>query len=141
MTAPDGRLRPVTGDHDTAGHWEAAARGEIAVRMCHDCGQALHLPRAHCFACGGDNTGWRAVPGRAHLYAWTVVEHQVHPAYPAPYTAVLVELDDPAGVRMAGYLPGRRDLHAGQPMKVRFEDLGDGTVLPQWEPVQEGKRP
>ncbi|GAA2454413.1 OB-fold domain-containing protein [Actinomadura vinacea] len=138
MSGPEaGRLLPVLDDPDTAGHWEAAARGEVVVRTCRDCGQVLHLPRAHCFGCGGDDTWWRPVPGRARLYSWTVVEHQVHPAYPVPYTAVLVELEEPAGVRLAGFLPGRPELRAGQPMRVRFEDAGDGTVLPQWEPAEE----
>ncbi|WP_395103828.1 Zn-ribbon domain-containing OB-fold protein [Actinomadura sp. SCN-SB] len=136
MTAgEDERLLPVIDDPDTAGHWAAAARGEVAVRTCHDCGTVLHMPRAHCFSCGGDDTFWRTVPGRARLYSWTVVEHQVHPAYPVPYTAVIVELEEPGGVRLGGYLPGRPELRADQPMRVRFENLGDGTVLPQWEPV------
>jgi DUF35 OB-fold domain, acyl-CoA-associated len=61
------------------------------------------------------------------------VEHQVHPAYPVPYTVVLVQLDDVAA-RLIGRLPGRPDLAPGQPMQVWFEEL-DGAVLPQWAPA------
>jgi hypothetical protein len=63
------------------------------------------------------------------------VEHQVHPAFPAPYTVVLVELDGTDGARLVGHLPGRPDLVAGQAMVVRFEDAGEGVVLPQWIPA------
>ena len=59
----------------------------------------------------------------------------MHPAYPVPYTIVLVELDDHPSVRFVGFLPGAADLADGQAMRVRFEELDDGIVVPQWEPV------
>ena len=131
------RPRPVTDDPDSAGFWAAAQRGELVLRVCADCGRVLHLPKAFCHGCRGWNTGWRATPGRGRLYSLTVVEHQVHPAFPVPYTIVLVELDGSGGARLLGRLPGRHDLEIGTPMRVRFEDLRDGTVLPQWEPEWE----
>ena len=70
--------------------------------------------------------------GRGRVYSWTVVEHQVHPAFPMPYTVVLVQLDD-APARLVGSLAGRRDLIEGQPMEVWFETLDDGVVVPQWK--------
>ncbi len=66
------------------------------------------------------------------MYSWTVVEHQVHPAFPTPYTVVLVQLDD-APARMVGSLAGSADLIEGQPMEVWFETLDDGVVVPQWK--------
>jgi uncharacterized OB-fold protein len=75
------------------------------------------------------------VSGRAHLYSWTVAEHQVHPSYPVPYTIVLVELDDAPGVRLIGNLPGGPQLVEGMPMQVRFETIDDGAVIPQWDPA------
>jgi len=59
----------------------------------------------------------------------------VHPAFPVPYTLVLVELDDHPGVRFVGHLPGAPPVEVDQPMQVRFEQLDTGAVLPQWEPV------
>jgi uncharacterized OB-fold protein len=93
---------------------------------------------AHCHACGSWDTRWDSVSGRATLYSWTVVNHQVHPAFPVPYTIVLVDLDDHPGVRFVGHLAGAPDLSAGQAMRVRFEELEDGTVLPDWEPITGG---
>ena len=106
-------LVPAIDDHDTAG-------------------TALHVPVAHCWSCGSWDTSWTATAGTGHLYSWTVVAHQVHPSYPAPYTVVLVELDDRPGVRLVGHIPGRPDLHAGQPMEVWFDTLPGGVAIPQW---------
>jgi uncharacterized OB-fold protein len=128
------RPLPVTDDPDTGGFFAAAARGELAIRMCDDCQAVLHVPVAYCHRCGSWSTRWQAVRGTGHLYSWTVVEHQVHPAFPAPYTVVLVELDDHPEARLVGQLPGRPDLAIGQPMEVWFERLSDDAVLPQWRP-------
>ncbi len=129
------RPQPVTDDRDTAGFWAAAGRGELVVRECGSCGAVLHLPRSYCHVCGTWSERWKRVGGGGRLSSWTTVEHQVHPAFPVPYTVVLVELDDEPGVRLVGYLPGSPALVAGQPMEAWFEELDDGAVIPQWRPV------
>ena len=101
------RLVPVDDDRDTAGFWEAARRHELVVRACDHCGTVLHLPRAYCHTCGSWDGHWQVVTGHGHLYSWTTVEHQVHPAYPVPYTIVLVELDDAAGDAACRLASGR----------------------------------
>ena len=128
-------LLPVDDDRDTAGFFEAARRGELVLRACASCGAVLHLPRAYCRACGSFDGQWIPTTGTAHLHTWTIVTHQVHPAYPVPYTIVLVELDDHPGVRFVGSLPGSPPLHDGMTMRVRFDNVDDNIVLPQWEPV------
>jgi uncharacterized OB-fold protein len=130
-----GPLLPVDDDRDTAGFFEAARRGELALRACTRCGEFLHVPRAYCRACGSWEGEWRVVAGSGTLHSWTVADHQVHPAFPTPYTIVLVDVDAAPGVRLVGHLPGSPDLHAGMPMRVRFESLTDGVVVPQWEPA------
>ena len=128
-------LLPVDDDRDTGGFFEAARRGELVVRACSSCGTILHLPRAYCKACGSWEGEWRPVAGTGTLHSWTVVDHQVHPGYPVPYTIVLVDVDGAPGVRMVGHLPGSPDLRDGLPMRVRFDEAGDGVVVPQWEPA------
>jgi len=135
MTGEAPRILPVEDDPDSAGFFEAARRGELVVRTCAACGAHLHLPVAYCHRCRSFDTRWTAMSGRGRLYSWTVVDHQVHPAYPVPYTVVLVELDDAPGVRLVGSLPGVPELVAGQPMHVRFDTMEEGVVLPQWEPA------
>jgi uncharacterized OB-fold protein len=129
------RILPVTDDHDTGGFWQAARRHELVVRRCDECDAVLHVPVAYCHQCGSWKTSWLPVRGAGRLVSWTTAEHQVHPAYPVPYTIVLVELADYPGVRFVGYLQGSPQLTDGQAMNVWFEELDDGVVLPQWEPA------
>jgi len=129
------RLVPVADDVDTGGHFAAARNQQIAIRRCNGCDAVLHVPVAYCRTCGSWEGRWEAVEGRATLYSWTVVEHQVHPAYPVPYTVVVVDLDDLPGTHLLGRLDGAPDLRAGQPMEAWFEDLTDDVVLPQWRPA------
>jgi len=128
------RPLPVDDDVDTGGFFEAARRHELAIRICDGCGAVLHMPRAYCHTCGSWAGHWQPVAGRGRVYSWTTVEHQVHPAFPVPYTIVLIQLDD-VRARLVGHLPGAPELVEGQPMEVWFETLDDGVVLPQWRTV------
>ena len=137
--ASPARLVPVTDDHDTGEFFAAAARGELVVRRCRDCGAALHVPRMYCRHCRSWNGDWRTIDGAATLYSWTVVTHQVHPAYPTPYTVVIVALDADPDLHFAGRLDDAPDLHAGMPMQLWFEKLGDDEqdrpiTVPNWRP-------
>lgn len=129
------RPLPVTDDRESAGFYEAAARGELALLFCDGCERVQHLPRQYCSACGSRTSSWRAVAPTGRLYSWTVAEHTVHPAFPAPYTVVLVDVDGAPGARLLGYLPGAPELAEGQAMEAWFEDAGEGVVLPQWRPA------
>ena len=129
------RALPNVQDHDTQGHWDAARRGEVAIKFCDDCGKVLHLPRAYCSGCGGWNTSWRSVAPTATLYSYTTTERELRPGVEPPYTVVVVELDEAPPARLFGYLPGRPELRIGQPMRARFERVDDEVTLVQWEPV------
>ena len=126
------RILPNVHDRETSGFFEAAAEGRLVYRACDDCDHALHPPTGHCPRCGGWNTAWRTSPGKGRLHAWTTVTHQLHPAYPTPYTLVVVELDDAPDVRLMGRLDGAPDLALDEPMTVWFERMNDDVTLPQW---------
>ena len=131
------RPLPVVDDPDTGGFFAAALKHELVVRSCRSCLTVLHPPRAHCSSCGGWDTGWQQLPGTGRVVSWTVVEHPIHPAFPVPYTVLLVELDGAEGARLVGHLDGAPPLHDRAPVQVRWEHLTDDTVLPQWELVGE----
>jgi len=124
---------PVTDDEDTGGYWQAAAEGRLVVRTCVSCGGVLHLPKPYCHHCGSWDTSWREARSTGTLYSWTVVHHQIHAAFPTPYTVVLVELDDPPGVRLIGHLESTPELHEGMAMQVRFHEVVPGATIPDWE--------
>ena len=126
---------PCTTDPDTAGYWEAASRGELAIRVCTACRQVLHLPKAYCHACGGWETTWLVVPPTGTLYSWTTTERELRSGFEPPYTVVCVELDDLPGTRLVGYLGGRPELEIGMAMRASFEKSQGDVILPQWEPA------
>jgi uncharacterized OB-fold protein len=61
-----------------------------------------------------------------------VVEHPIHPAFPVPYTVLLVELDDEDGVRLIGHLDGAPAVEIGDAVVAEFDDIRDGVVVPRW---------
>lgn len=127
------RLLPVDFDRDTGPFFAAANEGRLVYRHCNACGRGIHVPAQYCRHCGSRDTAWREASGRARLFSWTTVTHQVHPAYPAPYTIVVVALEDAPDVRLIGRIEGAPELRLDQPMKLWFEDIGEGRKLPQWE--------
>jgi uncharacterized protein len=134
------RLLPALDSPDTVGFWAAASRRQLAVRRCRQCRGVIHLPRSFCARCGISDTHWAPVRGDAVVHSWTVVEHQVHPAYPTPYTIALIELIDEPAVRFLTYLPQAVTLEIGQAMTLTFETLpvDDGekpVALPRWVPA------
>lgn len=125
-------LQPVDYDRDTGPFFEAAKRGELIFRHCKACQHGVHPPAQYCRRCGSADTEWRTASGRGELYTWTTVTRQMHPAYPAPYTVVVVALAEAPEVRFVGSIQGTPELRAGQPMEVYFAPNGDGPPLPQW---------
>jgi uncharacterized OB-fold protein len=120
---------------DSAPFWAAAARCAIAINRCARCKTVLHLPEPLCFHCGSLETEWVDTSGRGRLYSFTVVERAMGSALPAPYTVVLVELEDYPQARLVGSLPGRAKLSIGEPMEAFFELVDDVHRLPQWRPT------
>jgi uncharacterized OB-fold protein len=136
--SPRPRPQPVMDDPDTGGHFQAARGGQVAVRVCDDCDGLIHLPRAVCSLCGGWRTSWVTVRPKGRLHTYSTVHRQVHPAFPAPYTIVLVELADRPGARLVGSVAGAPDLRVGQPMRGRFVIDGEAAFV-SWEPDPEAE--
>ncbi|MDT0202687.1 OB-fold domain-containing protein [Nocardioides sp. AE5] len=131
------RLLPVMDDPETGGFFAAATEHRLVVQACAACGSLQQPPRPRCRTCLGQDLGWRDLPQRGRVHTWTVVEHQINPHFPAPYTVVLVDVDpaddDAPAIRFVGHLPGRPEVAVGTPVRVVFEELPGGIVLPNWE--------
>jgi uncharacterized OB-fold protein len=123
-------ILPVTDDRDSGPFFAAAREGRLVYRACTACGHGIHPPAPFCNLCGSDGE-WREASGRGVARASTVVTHQIHPDYPAPYTVVVVELEETPDVRLLGHIPGHAEIAHGTPMQVEFQTVED-TVLPNW---------
>lgn len=130
-----GRLLPVEWDRDTGAFFAAARERRLIWRRCNGCGRGNHVPTTACRFCGGTDTEWRQARGTGRLFSRTTVMHQVHPAWPAPYTIVVVTLDEAPDVRLTGRIDSAEAPEIGAAMQVWFEDIDEGRVLPNWRPA------
>lgn len=141
--APEGFVRPLPQpDQVSAGFWDAAKRGILAIQRCSSCQTYQHPPRPICRACGGTELAFEPVSGDGQLWSWTVTHHNVISGFEVaiPYTCVVVELVEQPRLFVVSDLVGREDvsdgLVVGMPMRVTFpRSSGEDPVLPQFEPV------
>ena len=133
-------LTPVTDDPETGGFFAAAREHRLVVQTCRSCGHQQQPPRPVCRACLGTDLGWDDLPLVGTVQTWTVVEHQINPHFPVPYTTALVDVEPRPGeppVRFLAHLEGRPHLEIGMAMRVTFVGLDDDVVIPNWEPAAE----
>ncbi|MEU2439449.1 Zn-ribbon domain-containing OB-fold protein [Streptomyces rubradiris] len=131
-------LTPVT-DADGAPFWEYAARGELRVQACADCGEPRFPPRPCCPRCRSFASQWRPVPGRGRVWSYVVPHPPLLPGYAeqAPYNVVVVELEEAPRIRLVGNVVA----HAGarldsvDPARLRIGARVRAVFsggLPQW---------
>ncbi|MDX2932869.1 Zn-ribbon domain-containing OB-fold protein [Streptomyces ipomoeae] len=132
-------LTPVV-DEDGAPFWEYAARGELRIQACADCGELRFPPRPCCPHCRSFESEWRPLSGRGRIWSYVRPYPPLLPDYAeqAPYNVILVELVDAPRIRLVGNLvsePGARldsipveRIRIGARVQVVFTSTG----LPQW---------
>jgi uncharacterized OB-fold protein len=101
MTSGLYRYDTVGGDYGDAlsrPFWEAAARHELFLQRCADCGRFQFYPRPFCLACQSDTVAWVSAAGTGTVYSQTTVHLQIAPEFDPPYIVAVVELDE--GVRL-----------------------------------------
>lgn len=120
---------------DSQPYWNAARERRLVIRKCKACGQLHFMPRHLCPACWSDQLEWVDARGTGTVHSFTVIHRASDPAFAplVPYVVALVELDE--GPRMMANIlgAGAMDVKIGDPVRVTFEDRGDGALLPQFE--------
>ncbi len=115
-------------DRDTATFWDAQNKHELKFQRCTQCGAVRYVVGPLCPECHSFDHEWIASTGRGTIYSFTVVRHQTHPAFPVPYTMLLVEMEE--GPRVIAQL---RDLEGtaaeiGASVHVEWEDLPNQSL-------------
>ena len=131
------RTLPVIDDRNRY-YWEGARDHKLTLLRCCDCEYWIHPPRESCRRCLSERLEPRAAAGRGRVYSWSVMHSKGNPGFDdrLPYTVVVVELDEQAGLFMIGDLDGAGEgLEIGQPVEVTFETLTPEVTLPQWKPA------
>jgi len=136
-------LVPDVDDPDSAGFWQHAARGQLAVQACAGCGQRRMPPRPMCFRCHSLAHRWEFLSGRGTIWSFVVVHPPLLPAYEAvaPYNVIVVSAREDPQIRFVGNLVDGPDkpffqtdlqqLRIGAPVRVVFQEQ-DGVYLPRW---------
>lgn len=122
---------------DSAPYWEAARNRRLLVRKCRECGSLHFMPRHLCPACWSDSLEWIQACGAGTVHSFTIIRRAPLAAFAprVPYVVALIDLEE--GVRMQTNIVGDDALSVriGDPVRVTFEDRGNGALLPQFERV------
>ena len=129
-------------DSLTQPYWEGVRRRKLLVQQCRGCGNLWHPPTPICPHCQAKDYEWHAVSGRGVVYSYTIVHHPAHPAVvdKVPYLVALVTLDEGPRV-VSNILNCPIDkVTVGMPVRLTFQEIADGVVLPQFEPTDGSRR-
>ncbi len=116
--------------------WDGCARGELLFQRCLTCGSAIFNPASICRFCTSSRLEWQRSAGRGKIYSWTIAWRPQHPAFPVPYAAAIVDMDE--GYQMLANIArcATHDLRVGMNVSVFFQLIRDGMALPIFEPAQ-----
>jgi uncharacterized OB-fold protein len=110
------------------GFWEGAARGELCLPRCADCGAFCWYPRVRCGACDGVSLAWVPTGGRGTIFSFAVVRRALfEPMAPlVPYATGLVALEEDPSVRLVTRFVDcdPEALRIDAPVRAVFRPLG-----------------
>ena len=122
---------PDTEDEITAPFYAGAARGELLIPRCEQCGEFVWYPEPACPR-DGSSPVWTRVSGRGSLFSWAVVHRAFLPAFAdkVPFVTALVALEEDPRVRVPTYIVDAdpAGLVADAPVQAVFRPLSFSTV-------------
>ena len=118
--------------------WAAAREHRLVVQHCPRCDRFQHFPRAWCTNCLNDDLEFVDASGGGIVYSFTVIRRAFQPwfAERVPYGYALVDLDE--GVRVTTNIVDCQpaDVHVGQRVRVRFDDVDDEHTVVVFAPEE-----
>lgn len=113
--------------------WESIKNKKLSMQRCKGCGAWLNPPRPMCPKCRSTEQEWVAVKGKGTVYSHVTYQDSPHPAFKAPYSVVLVELEE--GPRIISNMVDSKteEITIGMPVEVVFEEVADDLTLPKFK--------
>jgi uncharacterized OB-fold protein len=119
-------------DPDSAGFWEATAKGQLALCRCDECGLWMQPPLERCRKCNA-TTSYQPISGRGEVHSFIVQHRPVTVGYidNVPYVVAIIEFDEQKGLR----LPGRiidvpaPEVKVGMRVQSRLDKLPGGDFV------------
>lgn len=130
-SAPDIGALEIPTDAWTQPFWDAAAKRDLLLPRCGDCGRFRWPPGPFCPACQSQSVQWVA-PGAARIYSYTVLREPAgEDGRPSRTIApALVEFADADGVRLLGAIVDTAldDIRVGAEVTVQWSPAGETAV-------------
>ena len=122
---------------ETRAFWDAVQQRRLVMPRCEVCGRLTFPPTVACPHCGASAFAWTDVSGRGTVYSFVVYHRVYHPAFKdkVPYVLAVIALDE--GPRMVSNVVGipTGDVRCEMPVRVVYEEVRDGFLIPKFEPV------
>ena len=117
---------------ENIGFWDGVKEHKLVFQKCRQCGRWVHPPRPTCPKCGSFEKEWAPSSGKGTVYSWVTYLDSPHPGFKAPYSVVLVEMEE--GVRLISNMvdTGPDEISIGMPVEVVFDDVSEGLTLPKF---------
>lgn len=115
--------------------WDGIAAGKLLLQRCTSCGRWLAPPRPMCPGCQSRDHEWVPASGRGTVYSFVTYCESEHPAFVAPYTVVLVELEE--GPRLISNVVGvaPEDVEIGMAVEVAYANVADDFTVFGFRPA------
>jgi hypothetical protein len=124
-------------DELSAPYWEAASRRKFVLQRCVACRRWHFPPVRECLQCFSSALKWEEASGRATIHSRVVVRWPLAAGFAEtiPYVGIAAELAEQVGLIVLADLVGASsdDGHIGDRVRVCFQTVRDGIVLPQFE--------
>jgi uncharacterized protein len=121
---------------DNAFYWQGAARGELLVQACGECGKLAHPPSPLCPSCHSRNRTTQEMSGKGRISSFMIVHHPPNPWFEMPIPVVVIELEE--GPEVVSNVVGMAldAIDIGLEVEVLFAATDDPDVaVPIFRPV------
>jgi len=120
---------------ETRHFWDGAKAHELRLQRCKACDNTYFPPRPFCPDCLGSDIEVFAASGKGKVYSY-VINHRPHPAFDAPYSIAIVELEEGPHLmtNIVGVEQTPEALELDMAVEVTFEDVSDEISLPHFRP-------
>jgi len=130
------RGRPLPGRYpEDVEHLDGAARGELRIPRCLECGKEFWPPGPVCPRDFSDRLEWVTDPGTGTVNTWVACHRQYFPEDQVPYFVVQVTLD--SGPNLTTSWTGAEAPVIGSPATVSYKKLADEVTVPEFGPAGE----
>lgn len=121
--------------------WDAAAKGELRMQRCRNCGHIRFPIGPVCTTCLNDAADWVLLSGKGAILTHIVFHRAYSPDWKArvPYSVAMVQLDE--GPRMFTDIVDPERAHidddlVGRRVVVAFDAMADGIAVPRFRVVE-----